>query len=384
MNSLNLDVELEDGVLYKIILVQQELSIFSDYDYSAQWELIEKTLVMDMKKEKLFSFVHPKNGKKVYMRKYAKCPANGNSELVVGTMVKPLAFARALIVLHSHMYKVPYIVLERYRHISNNPDVMAKMIERTFNWVLRDTGVRVVLERWDTKGEDIDYQRDFARSWDIELDKSEGKYLVKMGCEVDYIGLRGKGLFGYLKNLPTLKRRIKEFKPDVIHAHYGLSGLLANLQRCVPVVTTYHGSDINFKKVRLFSKMAMRFSAWNFFVSHKTLTIAKPKKRFSLLPCGIDISESQLTEKTVARQKMGLSLTNKYILFAGAFDNKVKNAPLAKEATSLIHEDNVELLELKGYKRDEVTLLMCAADVFLMTSFSEGSPQVIKEALACG
>ena len=128
----------------------------------------------------------------------------------------------------------------------------------------------------------------------------------------------------------------------------------------------------------------MRFSLCNIFVSQKTLTIAKPKKRFSLLPCGIDISESQLTEKTVARQRMGMSLTKKYILFAGAFDNKVKNAPLAIEATSLIHEDNVELLELKGYKRDEVTLLMCAADVFLMTSFSEGSPQVIKEALACG
>ena len=170
----------------------------------------------------------------------------------------------------------------------------------------------------------------------------------------------------------------------VVHAHYSLSGLLANLQRCVPVVTTYHGSDINKKNVLPFSKMTMRFSAWNIFVSQKTLTIAKPKKRFSLLPCGIDISESQLTEKTVARQRMGMSLTKKYILFAGAFDNRVKNAPLAIEATSLIHEDNVELLELKGYKRDEVTLLMCAADVFLMTSFSEGSPQVIKEALACG
>ena len=44
----------------------------------------------------------------------------------------------------------------------------------------------------------------------------------------------------------------------------------------------------------------------------------------------------------------------------------------------------MDLLELKGYSREEVTLLMCAADVFLMTSFSEGSPQVIKEAMACG
>ena len=183
MNTLNLNEEWEDGVLYKIILVQQELPIFAEYDYSAQWELIEKALVMDYKQETLFNFVHPKNGKKAYQRKYAKSPANGNTELAVGTMERPLDFARVLIVLHSHMYKVPYIVLERYRHISNNPDVMAKMIERTFNWVLRDTCVRVVLERWDTKGEYIDYHKDSRASWDIELDKSEGEYLVRMGCE---------------------------------------------------------------------------------------------------------------------------------------------------------------------------------------------------------
>ena len=43
-----------------------------------------------------------------------------------------------------------------------------------------------------------------------------------------------------------------------------------------------------------------------------------------------------------------------------------------------------ELLELKGYTRHQVAALMQAVDVFLMTSFTEGSPQVIKEALACG
>ena len=133
MKTLDLSEEWEDGALYKVILVQQELPIFAEYDYSAQWDLIVKALEMDYEQERLFSFVHPKNGKKVYMRKYTKCPANGNAELAVGTMVKPLDFARAIIVLNSHMYKVPYIVLERYRHISSNPNVMAKMIERAFN-----------------------------------------------------------------------------------------------------------------------------------------------------------------------------------------------------------------------------------------------------------
>ena len=208
--------------------------------------------------------------------------------------------------------------------------------------------------------------------------------LKQLGCAVSFFGLLGKGIKGYLQNLPILIQKIKEFHPDVIHAHYGLSGLLANLQRRVPVVTTYHGSDINDKKVLLFSKQAMHLSAWNIFVSQKTMDIAHPIRNYSLLPCGIDMSDMQLTEKNEARQKMHLSADKRYILFAGAFDNAVKNAPLAKQAVEKLQDDNVELLELKGYSRDEVTLLMCAADAFLMTSLSEGSPQVIKEAMACG
>lgn len=212
----------------------------------------------------------------------------------------------------------------------------------------------------------------------------QAEALKEQQCELAWFGLKGKGLMGYLKNLSALKKKIQELQPDVVHAHYGLSGLLANLQRRVPVVTTYHGSDINDKNALRFSKMAMLLSAWNIFVSRKTLEIANPKKKYALLPCGIDMTDLQLTVRDEARQKMNLSETKKYILFAGAFDNAVKNVPLAKEAVSVLQDDHVELLELKGYSREEVTLLMCAADAFFMTSLTEGSPQVIKEAMACG
>ena len=212
----------------------------------------------------------------------------------------------------------------------------------------------------------------------------QAEALKKQDCVVDYYGLQGKGLRGYLRNLPLLKQKIREFCPDVIHTHYGLSGFFANLQRRIPVVTTYHGSDINDKKVLLLSKVAMRLSAWNVFVSRKTLEIAKPKKKYTLLPCGIDLTDLQLTGREEARQKMKLGTDKRYILFSGAFDNEVKNASLAKEAVALLQGNQAELLELKGYTREEVTLLMCAADSILMTSLTEGSPQVIKEAMACG
>lgn len=231
----------------------------------------------------------------------------------------------------------------------------------------------------------------------------QAEALKRQECEIEWLGLQGKGIKGYLKNYPLLQRKIKSVRPDIIHAHYGLSGLLANLQRSVPVVTTYHGSDINDKKALPWSKMAMHLSAWNIFVSKKTLEIAKPwallaslrggtakqssgntGNKYTLLPCGIDLSDLQLTSKVEARQKMHLEKDKKYVLFAGAFDNAVKNAPLAQETVAQLHDGRVELLELKGYTREEVTLLMCAADAFLMTSHTEGSPQVVKEAMACG
>lgn len=212
----------------------------------------------------------------------------------------------------------------------------------------------------------------------------QAEALKRRGVELSFFGLQGKGVRGYLQNLPQLKRKIREIKPDVIHAHYGLSGLFANLQRRVPVVTTYHGSDINDKKALPYSKMAMRLSAWNVFVSRKTMEMVHPERKCTLLPCGIDLSESQLTSRSEARQKMGLNPDKRYVLFAGAFDNAVKNAPLAKEAVASMRDDQVELLELKGYSREEVTSLMCASDALLMTSCNEGSPQVVKEALACG
>jgi teichuronic acid biosynthesis glycosyltransferase TuaC len=40
-------------------------------------------------------------------------------------------------------------------------------------------------------------------------------------------------------------------------------------------------------------------------------------------------------------------------------------------------------MELKGYSREEVNLLLNACNVALLTSFSEGSPQFIKEVMAC-
>ena len=233
--------------------------------------------------------------------------------------------------------------------------------------------------------------------------EEQARVLQKQGCEVVFFGVQGKGLMGYLRCLPALKRAIQQHQPDLIHAHYGLSGLLANLQRRIPVVTTYHGSDINVPAVRRFSKIAMRLSAHNIFVSQRNVTLAlspnslitsRLKKRYTLLPCGVNIPKpwSELQTQWVGQLTLNqwvhekLQLEAKHVLFAGAFDNAVKDAPLAKAAINELANEGVkvELIELKGYNRDQVNALMYNCDALLMTSKSEGSPQVIKEAMACG
>lgn len=206
--------------------------------------------------------------------------------------------------------------------------------------------------------------------------------LEKKGIQCQYFGIHKRGISGYLSHLKGLLKTIDSFRPDIIHAHYGLCGILANLQRSVPVVTTYHGSDINDKRLLRVSKWAIRFSSFNIFVSQKNIDLARPKSKFMLIPCGINLEDYPIIEKEEARRLMGLRPDGRYILFAGAFDNKVKNSPLAQKATERL--SGVKLLELKGYSRAQVANLMQAVDVLLMTSLTEGSPQVIKEAMACG
>ena len=148
-------------------------------------------------------------------------------------------------------------------------------------------------------------------------------------------------------------------------------------------MTTYHGSDINNPKTFKLSKWAIKLSSHNVFVSKSNISIAHPKKsKYSLIPCGINLEDYPIIDRLKARKAMGLNPESKYVLFSGSFDNRVKNAPLAKTAISLLSD--VELIELKGFARHQVAMMMQAVNALLMTSFTEGSPQVIKEAMACG
>ena len=206
--------------------------------------------------------------------------------------------------------------------------------------------------------------------------------LAQEGVEVLKYKVTGHGVFGYLRENYKLRKEIRNCQPDLIHAHYGLSGLLANLQRSVPVVTTYHGSDIHTGGwILKLSQIAIRLSAFNIFISQRLCEMSDVRcSNVHILPCGVNLNIILSIPRSGAKERTNRS--NSFVLFASSFDKSVKNPWLALEAMKRVPE--VELVEFKGYSRMEVNLLMNAADCLLMTSHREGSPQVIKEAMACG
>ncbi len=215
--------------------------------------------------------------------------------------------------------------------------------------------------------------------------------LKDLGVDIDYFLIQGKGIFGYLKNYFKYRAKINQFKPDIVHAHYGLSGMFAVLQRKVPVITTYHGNDINpinklghskVKRINLFSYFALQLSAHNIFVSEELYLNSKFKGQSSIISCGVNLDVFHITPINEARKLLNMKEGEKYVLFSSGFDNPVKNYALAKKAVDLI--DDVVLVEMKGYKKDQVALLYSACDVLLVTSNNESGPLVVKEAMACG
>jgi glycosyltransferase involved in cell wall biosynthesis len=93
--------------------------------------------------------------------------------------------------------------------------------------------------------------------------------------------------------------------------------------------------------------------------------------------------DMNITPYQEARMKLGWEADKKYILFGGNFKNLRKNYPLLKEALGLLGRNDVEVIEMKGFSREECVLRMSACDLFALPTKSEGSPQALKEAMAC-
>lgn len=218
--------------------------------------------------------------------------------------------------------------------------------------------------------------------------------LRALGHDVKYCTAYKGGISGYLELYKNIRKNIATWQPEIIHAHYGICGFVACIAAGkVPVVTTYPGSDINDKKIRQISRMAMRMSAYNIFMGKRQIAkvqdLAKPEKT-TILRYGIMLDLFQPMDKLEARKLLrkakpdeaDWSNDDKLVLFSSKFTRIAKDPALAQQVCSLA---GAKLLPLTGgYTKEEMVWLMNAVDAALVTSKSEGSPQFTKEVMACG
>lgn len=211
--------------------------------------------------------------------------------------------------------------------------------------------------------------------------REQGEQLRALGIDVTYFAIVGKGAMGYLRNYKRLKQVIKTYQPDLIHAHFGLCGALCVLQSKVPVVITCHNGETLTKYGNIITSLAIQRAAHTICVAqHIYDKLYLKPKNYTIKPCGIEMSE--VVDKDIAKQKMGLPNDKYNILFGGSFSNLRKNVALANAALEILHRDDINLIEMKGFNREQVTLLYNACDMLLLPTKSEGSPQVLKEAMA--
>lgn len=199
------------------------------------------------------------------------------------------------------------------------------------------------------------------------------------GVETDVLSFDARrAKFRYATTALRLRGRLRADPPDLVHAHYGLTGAVAATQRRVPVVTTFHGSDAYIPWQRRISSVAARLTTPVCVSREIAGRLGRPGA--TILPMAVDTDRFRPLPRADARRELGLDPHRPLVLFPGARANPVKRYDLFRAAL-----DRVDAAELvfEGYDRERAVLALNAADAVLMTSRHEGSPVTIREALAC-
>jgi N-acetyl sugar amidotransferase len=214
---------------------------------------------------------------------------------------------------------------------------------------------------------------------------NQGRSLQKSGFEVEYYIIKGKGLSGYAKNIFLLRKYLKTNHYQIHHAHYSLSAFVASLAGARPLAVSLMGSDV---KSGFFFRLPIYI--FRFIFSWKAIIVKSADMRNSLkitnlniIPNGVNLEQFTPDKKDKYQNLLGWDPTKKHILFAANRDQHVKNFPMAMEAIKLLNNPHIELHILKNVPHEEMHMQYNATDIVILTSLWEGSPNVIKEAMAC-
>lgn len=226
--------------------------------------------------------------------------------------------------------------------------------------------------------------------------RTQVESLAKLGIDVDVCLLKGTGIGKYARGIAEVRKAVRSKQYDIVHAHYMYTGWTARLATNLPVVVSFMGNDVygdcndrgeypfsNRALHGLFSRLLSCVTAHNIA---KSAGLAKylRRKTTSIISNGVDIDV--FYPRTVDKHEVGLREDEQHVLFAGRPSaGGYKRYPLAEAAFELVRKSNpsAQLVTLDKRPHEEVARYLNAVDCLLLTSAHEGSPNIVKEALAC-
>jgi len=217
--------------------------------------------------------------------------------------------------------------------------------------------------------------------------KNQADSLMAAGLIIDFYLVRGKGLIGYLRNVYPLYKYIRNGDFDLIHSHYSISAMVTTMAMFFlsykPHIVSLMGSDTQDSGIFRHLTMVLHKLFW-------TITIVKSKQmllnagidKALIIPNGVDINKIEKIEKQLNIIKSPYSNNEKRttILFAADPERGSKNINLAKSAVASV---NCNLKVVYNKSHEEIIKEIFETDVLILTSLWEGSPNIVKEAMAC-
>lgn len=211
-----------------------------------------------------------------------------------------------------------------------------------------------------------------------------------------------------MQEIKRLRHEIKTIEPHIVHAQYGtmtafLTALSLTGKFRKPLVITFRGSDLNPSSMdkamrfqamrswsgRIMSQLAARRAAGIICVSQQLKSrLWWCQEKVSIIPSGVDTSLFFPQDQQAARLALDWPLGEKIVLFNAGLKAQIANKrlDLAEAAVKFAGGSikHLKFIVMNGeIGPEKVPLMMNAADCLLMTSDCEGSPNVVKEALAC-
>ncbi len=250
----------------------------------------------------------------------------------------------------------------------------------------RPLRVLMVTSEWPTP------QRPFDASYLVR----QVDFLRRAGVDIDVFPFRGaRKPMNYLRAWRQVQARLKQEQFDLVHAQFGQSALLA-WPKHVPLVVTFHGCDIQGVKhpdgsMTLGGRFLQRMCRVIARRADAVILVSERMRRFipaslptPIIPTGLDFDKIPTMSREAARQQLGLSLSDRLVLFVGSPTEPVKRYPLAQRAVEVLNRTFAATLVLgSAMPHRDILVLMNACDALVVTSIQEGSPGVVKEALAC-